>query len=263
MTGRQSLSEEERSEVERYATLYEGCPTASLRMDRRDWEKFDTPEVAKDSYAASVCKLRDVRNLRVLDAGCGDGWLTVILAKRGAQVAGVDVSAVGVRLARGRASANNVQSQCDFFTASIYSLPFQDRTFDAVIGQSILHHLSHKAEAARQLHRVMKPGAKAVFAEPFGNSLWLERLRLLVPVKSQAPENPTEWARQFKYSDLEPFAEYFDVTVEEYQLFSRIDRLVKWKRVLDTVARMDRTLLNAVAWLRPFARSIVIELQKT
>lgn len=86
-----------------------------------------------------------------------------------------------------------------------------------VIGQSILHHLGHKDQAAAELHRAMKLGARAISREPFGNSLWLERLRLMVRVESAAPEDPGEWARRFKYSDLEPFRKYFEIEVEEFQ----------------------------------------------
>ena len=103
----------------------------------------------------------------------------------------------------------------------------------------------------------MKPGARAVFAEPFGNSLWLERLRLLIPVESSAPE---EWARQFKYADLEAFRAWFGVDVEEYHLFSRFDRILSSKRFIDGLGRLDRRLLRSTPWLRPYARSVVVEL---
>lgn len=196
----------------------------------------------------------------MLDAGCGDGWLSVILGKRGAVVDAFDISVEGIRTAERRAELNGVGSRCRFTVGSFYSIPFPDESFDAVIDQSILHHLGHKDQAAAELYRVMKPGARAVFAEPFGNSLWLERLRLLIPVESQAPEDPTEWARQFKDTDLEAFRAWFEVQVEEYHLFSRFERILSSKRLIDGLGRLDRRLLPSMRWLRPYARSVVVEL---
>ena len=141
-------------------------------------------------------------------------------------------------------------------------MPLAAESVDAVMGQAILHHLGQKARAANELFRVMKPGARAVFAEPFGNALWLERLRLFVPVASEAPEDPGERARQFKSTDIEPFKEKFEVELEEFQLLSRVDRIVSWQPFTRAVGRFDRWLLKHAHSLRPYARAAVIELRR-
>ena len=141
-------------------------------------------------------------------------------------------------------------------------MPFPDQHFDVAIGQAILHHLRQKNLAAEELYRVLKPGGRAIFAEPFGNSLWLERARQLVPVQSEAPEDPTEWSRQFKYVDIDPFRRLFNVDVDEYQFLSRLDRVISWRPFVNAVGWLDRRLLRAAPALRPYARSIVIELER-
>src|SRR3989442_11786236 len=92
-------------------------------------------------------------------------------------------------MARGRdrrAWAYRVWDFTVFSAASSCSLPYDDARYDAVIGQAIPHHLREKGQVARELYRVLKPRARAIFSEPFGNSSWLERLRLVVPVPSRA-----------------------------------------------------------------------------
>jgi ubiquinone/menaquinone biosynthesis C-methylase UbiE len=258
-----ALRAEERDEAEKHDLLYHGLAVQQLRMKESDWTKFDTIQAPLDMYTASISRLGPVAGLTVLDAGCGDGWLSVILAKRGAAIVeAFDISEEGVRAARQRAEVNGVAERCRFTTGSFYEIPLPDRSVDVVIGQSILHHLRYKQAAADELFRVMKPGARAIFAEPFGNKLWLERLRLFVPVESEAPEDPGEWARQFKYSDLPPFAKLFEVEVQEIQFLSRVDRIVKWRGLLDGVRKFDRWLLHNARFLRPYARSIVIELRR-
>lgn len=258
-----AVYDEEREEAKKHDVIYGNSDVERLRMTPSDWEKFDDMREPFDAYSGSILRLGDIGGMHVLDAGCGDGWLTVILAKRGAAfVDAFDVSPEGVRVARQRAELNGVAARCRFEAASFYDIPFGDESADVVIGQSILHHLGHKDRAAEELYRVMKPGARAIFREPFGNSLWLERLRLMVPVESAAPEDPGEWARQFKYSDLEPFRKFFEIAVEEFQFFSRIDRIVSWKPLTRAVARFDRGLLRMLPFLRPFARAIVVELRR-
>jgi SAM-dependent methyltransferase len=258
-----AVNEEEREEAAKHDVLYSNPDVEQLRMAPSDWEKFDGMKSATDPYTASMLRMGSVKGLRVLDAGCGDGWLSVILAKRGAAfVEGFDISEEGVRVAQRRAELNGVAERCRFVAGSFYDIPCADGSIDIVNGQGILHHLGHKDRAAAELLRVMKPGARAIFVEPFGNLLWLERLRLLVPVPSQAPEDPDEWSRQFKYADLKPFESHFEIEVEEFHLLSRLDRVVKWRPFVSGVARLDKMLLRMLPFFRPFARAIVVEMRK-
>ena len=67
---------------------------------------------------------------------------------------------------------------------------------------------------------------------------------------------------QFKYSDQESFSKYFNVSLKEYHLFSRVDRLISSSRILHALNVMDFYLLAYLPFLRRFARTIVIELTK-
>jgi hypothetical protein len=84
----------------------------------------------------------------------------------------------------------------------------------------------------------------------------------MVPVETMAPEDPGEWARQFKYSDLAPFRKYFEIEVEEFHFFSRIERIISWKPLISAIARFDRRLLRRLPLLRPYARAIVVEFRR-
>ncbi len=254
----EALQTEEQEEIARHDELYRKERPSDLAMTPSDWEKFDRDPDTISPYIASIQALGDLAGRHVLDAGCGDGWLSVILAKRGATVEGFDISEEGVVTARARAEANGVTDRCAFEAASFYTLPYPDERFDLVAGQAILHHVSDKARVAAELFRVMKPGARAVFHEPFGNSLLLERLRLLVPVRSQAEEDPTEWKKQFKYRDLDPFEPYFQIERQEWHMLSRLDRVFSSPGVVERLGRWDKALLRRWKWLRPYAREILV-----
>ncbi len=98
--------------------------------------------------------------MRVLDVGCGPGSITLGLARsvgtEGACV-GIDLELSQVELARQaaqRAGASNV----DFELGSVYALPFEDETFDAVFAHALFEHLARPGEALAELRRVLRAG---------------------------------------------------------------------------------------------------------
>jgi SAM-dependent methyltransferase len=97
----------------------------------------------------------------VLELGCGTGTFTRELARSGADVIAIDVSAELLEIARANHSAPNVHYQ----TENAYALSYPDAAFDSVVGSSVLHHLEVE-EALRNIYRVLKPGGTIFFTEP-------------------------------------------------------------------------------------------------
>jgi SAM-dependent methyltransferase len=94
----------------------------------------------------------------VLDLGCGSGWLSIYLARAGFEVTGIDLAEHALRLASQWAEQENLSAK--FEVADIAKLPYADRSFDAVVANSILEHLTFELaeEMFGQLKRVLKPG---------------------------------------------------------------------------------------------------------
>lgn len=252
---------EEQREAERHDRLYRDQRPANLVMRAIDWERFDGLRDPLNAYAASVLALGDLHGRKVLDMGCGDGWFSVILAKRGATVWGFDISSSAIDTARERARQNNVEAATHFEVASAYQTPYPNGFFDLVTGQAILHHLGDKERLSREILRVMRPGGRAVFSEPFAGVRWLRRVRKLVPVPSMAPDDPDQ--DQITYADIEEFRRYLTVEVEEYQLFSRLERVIRSTRAVDALKRTDRALLRSMPLMRKYARSVVVTMRAT
>lgn len=95
--------------------------------------------------------------LRVLDAGCGPGSITLGLARKVApgQVIGIDVE--DSQFAASREEARREGLNVEFRKASVYELSFEDQSFDAVFSHALLEHLSDPAAAIAELRRVIKP----------------------------------------------------------------------------------------------------------
>ena len=97
--------------------------------------------------------------MTLLDCGCGEGTITVDLAAVVApgQVVGVDVAANAIQRARQLATERGL-SNVRFEQGSVYDLPYEDDSFDAVFSHGVFEHLTDKAAALREIRRVLKPG---------------------------------------------------------------------------------------------------------
>ncbi len=109
--------------------------------------------------------LSDLKGKRVLDIGCGIGQYSVLCAKAGAQVTGVELSSVGVATARKMAEANGVEERCEFINGDFTEQDFPEGEFDVVMMHEVLHHAIKYPGLKQLIQRVTKPGARIVIAD--------------------------------------------------------------------------------------------------
>ncbi|MBN2383180.1 methyltransferase domain-containing protein [bacterium] len=104
---------------------------------------------------------------RVLDAGMGPGiYSFAILQKHQVgQVVGIDLSEQFVAMARKRAARKDY-SNCEFKTADLEQLPFEEGSFDKIVCSGVLLLIPDQNKALKELLRVLRPGGKIVFVEP-------------------------------------------------------------------------------------------------
>lgn len=96
---------------------------------------------------------------KLLEVGCSMGNDTIQLARRGMQVAGVDLTEAGIDLIRKRFALYGMDGE--FRVADAETLPFAHATFDVVYSFGVLHHTPDTAGAIEEVRRVLKPGGKA------------------------------------------------------------------------------------------------------
>jgi ubiquinone/menaquinone biosynthesis C-methylase UbiE len=99
---------------------------------------------------------------QVLDAGCGAGYTACLIAREyGAEVQGVDLSEAMIAQAKQRAHRQGLADRIQFRVADLACLPFEDDSFDIVIGESILIPLpGDKKRALVEMVRVVRPGGR-------------------------------------------------------------------------------------------------------
>lgn len=122
-----------------------------------------------DLYAAAKYQiilgyLAGRRQLRVLNAGCGSGELSFLLAAAGHTVVGIDPAQEYIDLAQQRIPAEAL-GRCSFRVSSIENLPAQEQ-FDCVIATDVLEHIKDDATAWGKLIQLVKPEGDIVITVP-------------------------------------------------------------------------------------------------
>lgn len=96
------------------------------------------------------------KKLRVLDVGCGTGFFSILLAKQGHEVTGIDLTPEMVQYAE--ILAREEQADCQFFVMDGEKPDFEEETFDVVISRNLTWTLTDVEGAYQEWKRVLKKG---------------------------------------------------------------------------------------------------------
>ncbi len=243
---------------------------AVYEVERTKWDAFASAELENagrpaslPSFAAFVADLPswsdavgflgDLRGRRVLEYGCGVGYLAAILASEGAHVSAFDLSERSAAVTRRRLEANGLEG--DVTVAAGEELPYPDESFDVAIGTSVLHHLD-VARAGPELYRVLRPGGRASFLEPMGMNPVLNFARDHLYYRKKTERGADH---PLTYTDLEAWGRGAGrYSYREGQLVSMVERFFGWDTRFHGLHRLDRRLLTRVPSLRRYARQVAI-----
>ena len=164
---------------ERSAQHVEGTLDLRLDPDQDSALDVDSYDEAHDVDADQARGLFDVYNIgfqlarvgqaggRVLEIDSGTGNLTLAMA-RYSQYSEIHCSDISLRFMRAMETKLDKSDRTKLFKYlfDANSFPFQGAQFDAVVGNSILHHLIDFENTLAECQRVLKPGGVAVFGEP-------------------------------------------------------------------------------------------------
>jgi ubiquinone/menaquinone biosynthesis C-methylase UbiE len=204
---------------------------------------------------SAIERLGDVRYLDVLDCGCGHGMAAIVLARRGARVTALDLSFGYLDEVRRRAGANGVALH--LVQANAERLPFADQSFDRIWGNAILHHLDLE-QAGPELHRVLRPGGRAVFCEPWSGNPVLRWAREGLPYPGKDRTVDEQPLRQRHVQLLQRIFPH--VETQGYQLLSMARRLVHSSRLVAGLDWCDQLILARAPALQHFCRYLVLTL---
>jgi 2-polyprenyl-6-hydroxyphenyl methylase/3-demethylubiquinone-9 3-methyltransferase len=170
-------------------------------------------------YFAAILKQRNSwggSDRRLLDVGCGGGYLCEDFVTLGFEVTGVDASRNTLEAARAHAAQNGLQ--INYKDARAEALPFDDASFDCVSCCDVLEHVNNVGLTISEIARVLKPGG-LFFYDTINRTFisWLTVIKMAQDWKRTAWEAPNthEWRRFVKPSELEALMNTNGLTMQE------------------------------------------------
>jgi len=120
-------------------------------------------EISYEHFHRYALAARWCANMRTLDAACGEGYGSALLANTASSVEAVDLSEGAVEHACQR--YGHIE-ELNFQVADCTSLPFSDNEFDCVVSFETLEHLAAQDQLLAEFRRVLKPDGFLILSSP-------------------------------------------------------------------------------------------------
>ena len=138
-----------------------GTKFSDAEMGSREFfERVEAHRYEKEWHIPSAADFNGAGGLQVLEIGCGLGTDGAQFARAGAHYTGVDLTEAAIDLARRRFDLSGLKGE--FQVSDAENLDFADDTFDLVYSHGVLHHTPDIEAAVHEIHRVLKPGGRAM-----------------------------------------------------------------------------------------------------
>lgn len=135
-----------------------------------DWGTYDFFRKFDNARESDICEPYYFSNKihgydqsagkRVLDVGCGNGYVLYHYAKHGAEVHGIDITETAIKLSRQRFKMCGLDGEFEMTDGNSISYP--DGYFDIVCSIGVLHHIPDPRPMISEIYRVLKPGGELI-----------------------------------------------------------------------------------------------------
>lgn len=135
-------------------------------VDLTDWRRFNGVVLAR--YARTM-DLVPSHATRLLDIGCGDGYVVHELARSGKEVIGLDITMEGLRCGRDELIQHSdayPRGIPRLVLGSAFHLPFAAGFFDGVVLSEVIEHVEEGGALLHEVHRVLAPGGTLIVSTP-------------------------------------------------------------------------------------------------
>lgn len=132
-------------------------------------ERFVPTSIEKYIVAEHLQRYHAVLDLvqgkKVLDAACGTGYGTALMASVAAEATGIDISGEAVQYAKRRYAACG---NAHYLEASVDALPFPDHSFDVIVSFETIEHVNEEIQNRflREIKRCLKEDGLLVMSSP-------------------------------------------------------------------------------------------------
>ncbi|MEX1363556.1 MAG: methyltransferase domain-containing protein [Nannocystaceae bacterium] len=170
----------------------------AFEVGARAYDSMTRQEIWREQIAR-VLEHAPPRPRRVLDLGCGPGISAFVLAQRlgpECEVVGIDRSATMIERARRHHAREHAGLRSlRLMVADATALPFEDASFELVVGHSFLYLVPDREAVLAQVRRVLAPGGSLVLMEPRRGGSLVRAGMAAVRAYREHPRSPSDAAR--------------------------------------------------------------------
>lgn len=208
----------------------------------------ESPDVEPYAFSNLIHDYEGASGLRVLDYGCGNGYVLGHYARHGAEVFGVDITARAIDLTKRRFELLELTG--DFRQGDGATIPVEDESIDIACSMGVLHHVTDPQPLVDELFRVLRPGGRLIamfynrrsfryhvtfrYRQRFGPPGVRSRPLQEIVNMNDGPECP--WAEAYTHQELKTLFRRFEHHSFTVAKLSR-EELVQWSPRLGAIAR--------------------------
>ena len=138
---------------------------------------FYNKQTQDENHLSAIMKFIEITSgMKVLDLGCGSGYLTFPIAKENpeAMVSGLDIVTKTLENNAAEAQKGSLDN-LEFISYDGTVFPFEDETFDLIVTRYALHHFPDIRQSMREVARVLKPNGRLFISDPRPNECDITR----------------------------------------------------------------------------------------
>lgn len=101
---------------------------------------------------------------KILDLGCGNGFITSIISKKCREIHGVDTDCAAIHNAEKTTSQLRRYRNCYFHLSKLEDKNFEEGSFDKILSFCVVEHIDNYITVLKECHRILKPGGEILFS---------------------------------------------------------------------------------------------------
>lgn len=181
---------------------------------------------------------KNIKGKNLLDAGCGTGWFSVVAKKRGAVVTALDIGKDLLKQVSKKVKVKTVEG-------SVLKLPFKKNTFDIVMSNEVIEHVTEPKQAIAEMSRVLKPGGILILTTP--NKFWHWAITLSNKLNLRPYQGLENWS---SWNDLSTYCNQYNLTIEKRRGI----------HLFPFIFSFTHSILDALDIFHPITKSIMVNM---